>query len=201
MSDMNGTMSVTSSEAGRQMARLKRLRSNVQINSKEYQNLTKSMMRYQKVLDGTGRATGASASAAMELGRVVSDMPYCIRGVANNLSQFASQMAFAAKSTGSLRLAIKDLFTALTGPLGVLLAIQAVIAAFDHFSQSKKEAKEASENLNKALKKEIKTLEGYEKVSININSTIEDRNNALIAASVKSKSFREALAETNGTLD
>ena len=160
-----------SSEAGRQMARLKKLRSDVQINSKEYQNLTRSMMGYQKVLDGTGRATGASASAAMELGRVVSDMPYGIRGVANNLSQFASQMAFAAKSTGSLKLAIKDLFTALTGPLGVLLAIQAVIAAFDHFSQKKKEAKTASEEHNKALKEEISTLKGFVDILSNVNST------------------------------
>ena len=144
LSDMNAQLSVSEKEAGNTISKLRQLRSNVQINSKEYQNLTKAMMSYNKVLDGTGRATGASASAAMELGRVVSDMPYGIRGVANNLSQFASQMAFSAKATGSLKLAIKDLWKALMGPLGVLLAIQAVIAALDHFSQKKKETKEVS---------------------------------------------------------
>jgi hypothetical protein len=200
MSDMNGTMSITSSEAGRQMARLKKLRSDVQINSKEYQNLTRSMMGYQKVLDGTGRATGASASAAMELGRVVSDMPYGIRGVANNLSQFASQMAFAAKSTGSLKLAIKDLFTALTGPLGVLLAIQAVIAAFDHFSQKKKEAKTASEEHNKALKEEISTLKGFVDILSNVNSTTSDRNRVIIAAIASNKDYAKSLNESSSTL-
>jgi|11_taG_2_1085331.scaffolds.fasta_scaffold03598_4 hypothetical protein len=200
MSKLNGTMSLTTSEAGRQMAKLNRLRGNVQINSKEYQNLTKSMRMYQKQLDMSTGATGSATSAAMELGRVISDAPYGIRGVANNLSQFASQMAFSAKSTGSLRLAVKDLFTALTGPLGILLVIQAVISAIEKMSMAKKEAKEASEKLNEALKKEVETLEGFDAILKNVNSTVEDRNNAIIAASIKSKDFREALKDTNGSL-
>jgi hypothetical protein len=200
MSKLNGTMSLTTSEAGRQMAKLNRLRGNVQINSKEYQNLTKSMRMYQKQLDMSTGATGSATSAAMELGRVISDAPYGIRGVANNLSQFASQMAFSAKSTGSLRLAVKDLFTALTGPLGILLVIQAVISAIEKMSMAKKEAKEASEKLNEALKKEVETLKGFDAILKNVNSTVEDRNNAIIAASIKSKDFREALKGTNGSL-
>ena len=197
---LNGTLSLTTSQAGRQMAKFKKLRGDVQINSKEYQNLTKSMRMYQKQIDMSTGATGSASSAAMELGRVVSDMPYGIRGVANNLSQFASQMAYATKSTGSLKLAVKDLFQALTGPLGILLVIQAVIAAFDKWSVAKKEAKEASEKLNEALKKEVATLEGYDAILKNVNSTVEDRNNAIIAASIKSKDFREALKGTNDSL-
>jgi hypothetical protein len=200
MSKLNGTMSLTTSEAGRQMAKLNKLRSNVQINSKEYQSLTKSMRMYQKQLDMSTGATGSASSAAMELGRVISDAPYGIRGVANNLSQFASQMAYAAKSTGSLKLAVKDLFTALAGPLGILLIIQSVISVIEKMSMAKKEAKEASEKLNEALKKEIETLQGFDDVLKNVNSTVEDRNNAIIAASIKSKDFREALKGTNGSL-
>ena len=49
-------------------------------------------------------ATGATTSAALELGRVVSDAPYGIRGMANNLTQLVSQMAFATKAAGGLRL-------------------------------------------------------------------------------------------------
>jgi hypothetical protein len=200
MSKLNGTMSLTTSEAGRQMAKLNKLRSNVQINSKEYQSLTRSMRMYQKQLDMSTGATGSASSAAMELGRVISDAPYGIRGVANNLSQFASQMAYAAKSTGSLKLAVKDLFTALAGPLGILLIIQSVISVIEKMSMAKKEAKEASEKLNEALKKEIETLQGFDDVLKNVNSTVEDRNNAIIAASIKSKDFREALKGTNGSL-
>ena len=104
---MNGEMIRTTSGIGSQMTALKKQRSQVQINSKEYQNLTKSMRFLQTQMDMSTGATGSASSAAMELGRVMSDAPYGIRGVANNLSQFASQMAFAAKSTGSLTLAAK----------------------------------------------------------------------------------------------
>ena len=121
--EMNGEMLRSTSSIGRQMASLKRQRSQVQINSKEYQNLTKSMRFLQTQMDMSTGATGSASSAAMELGRVLSDAPYGIRGVANNLSQFASQMAFAAKSTGSLSLAFKDLWKALMGPLGILSLI------------------------------------------------------------------------------
>ena len=200
LGEMNGEMSRTTSGIGRQMASLKKQRSQVQINSKEYQNLTKSMRFYQSQMDMSTGATGSASSAAMELGRVLSDAPYGIRGVANNISQFASQMAFAAKSTGSLKLAVKDLFKALTGPLGILLAIQGVIAILEKMSMSKKKAKEDSEELNKALKDEIKTLEGYESILNNANSSLEDRNGAIIAAIAGNKKYAKSILEGNDTL-
>jgi hypothetical protein len=36
---------------------------------------------------GVSKSSGAAAATTLELGRVISDMPYGIRGVANNLSQ------------------------------------------------------------------------------------------------------------------
>ena len=38
-------------------------------------------------LNGVSKASGSATAAAMELGRVVSDAPYGIRGMANNVSQ------------------------------------------------------------------------------------------------------------------
>jgi len=200
LGDMNGEMSKTTSGIGRQMASLKKQRSQVQINSKEYQNLTKSMRFYQSQMDMSTGATGSASSAAMELGRVLSDAPYGIRGVANNISQFASQMAFAAKSTGSLRLAVQDLFKALTGPLGILLAIQAVIAVFEKMSMSKQKAKEDSEDLNKALKEEIQTLEGYVNALSHSNSSLEERNGIILALISSDKKYVKSILEGNETL-
>jgi len=200
LGEMNGEMSRTSSEIGKTMASLKKQRSQVQINGKEYQNLTKTMRFYQSQMDMSTGATGSASSAAMELGRVLSDAPYGIRGVANNISQFASQMAFAAKSTGSLKLAVKDLFKALTGPLGILLAIQAVIAVFEKMSMAKNKATEDSENLNKELKAEIKTLEGYASVLDNVNSSLEDRNNAIITAIASNKDYAKSILDGSDTI-
>ena len=200
LGDMNGEMSKTTSGIGRQMASLKKQRSQVQINSKEYQNLTKSMRFYQSQMDMSTGATGSASSAAMELGRVLSDAPYGIRGVANNISQFASQMAFAAKSTGSLKLAIMDLGKAMAGPLGILLIIQGVIAAFEKMSMAKQKAKEDSEDLNKALKEEINTLEGYESIINLSSSSLEERNNAIIAAIASSKTLSDEILNSQGSL-
>lgn len=96
-------------------------------------------------------ATGATTSAALELGRVVSDAPYGIRGMANNLTQLVSQMAFATKAAGGFRLAIKGLWTALMGPLGVVLAITAVISAFDFLYGANKKAENSTNDLTKSI--------------------------------------------------
>jgi|11_taG_2_1085331.scaffolds.fasta_scaffold10959_2 CII-binding regulator of phage lambda lysogenization HflD len=198
---MNGEMVRTTSSIGRQMDSLKKQRSQVQINGREYQNLTKSMRFYQSQMDMSTGATGSASSAAMELGRVMSDAPYGIRGVANNISQFASQMAFAAKSTGSLTLAFKDLWKALMGPLGILLAIQGVIAIVEKMSMSKKKAKEDSEKLTSALERQRKELreltKGYDELNkvkekvIQTSSKEREKMKALVAATLDSTNSDE----------
>ena len=198
---MNGEMIRTTSGIGRQMAALKKQRSQVQINGKEYQNLTKSMRFYQSQMDMSTGATGSASSAAMELGRVMSDAPYGIRGVANNLSQFASQMAFAAKSTGSLTLAFKDLWKALMGPLGILLAIQGVIAVVEKMSMSQKKAEESSEKTTSALERQRKELnkltDGYDDLNkikekvIQTSSKEREKMKALVAATLDSTNSDE----------
>ena len=95
----------------------------------------------------------------MELGRVVSDAPYGIRGMANNLTQLVSQMAFATKAAGGFKLALKGLFTALTGPLGIVLAITSVISALDFFYGANKKAEKASDEVTDSLEKQRKELE------------------------------------------
>lgn len=94
---------------------------------------------------GTSRASGAAAASAMEFGRVLSDMPYGIRGVANNLSQLASNFIFNAqqidKTTGKVvgfSGALKGMFSAMMGPLGILIAIQGALALFESFSEKMK---------------------------------------------------------------
>jgi len=198
---LNGTLSLTTSQAGRQMSKFKKLRGDVQINSKEYQNLTKSMRMYQKQIDMSTGATGSASSAAMELGRVVSDMPYGIRGVANNLSQFASQMAYSAKSTGSLKLAVKDLFSALTGPLGILLIIQAVIAAFDNFAGSTKKSEEAIDSFNSPIAKAGSNLKILRQALNEGTISTEEANRAINKANSEYEDLNLKLDENNKLTD
>jgi regulator of replication initiation timing len=83
----------------------------------EYKQAVKELTEQEKILTKAQKArdkaqkesskqmkqvktdTGAATSATLELGRVFSDMPYGIRGVANNLQQLAANLFFMSKKT------------------------------------------------------------------------------------------------------
>ena len=114
-------------------------------------NLDKSLKSLEKGATGASMATGSMTSAVMEVGRTISDAPYGIRGMANNLSQLASNLFYASKSMGGFSLALKGMWSAMLGPLGILIAIQTVISAFDYFSTQQKEVKEDVDETTKAI--------------------------------------------------
>lgn len=137
----------------------KKMSASVKLTGKELKNL-------EKTVGGFKTATGGATAAAMELGRVVSDAPYGIRGMANNVSQLASQITYMAnatdkatgKSVGFVG-AIKNVGRSLMGTTGVLLAIQAVIAAIDYFANRTDNSTESLGNLNEELDKTISKLD------------------------------------------
>jgi len=112
----------------------------------------------KKGLTGVSQAAGASTSATLELGRVLSDMPYGIRGVANNLQQLASNLFFMSKATdtatgksvGFLG-AIKNLLGGLIGPAGILIAFQGIIALFDYFSNRVEKAEKSTRDFRESV--------------------------------------------------
>lgn len=110
-------------------------------------------------------ATGATTSAALELGRVIQDAPYGIRGMANNITQLASQLGFAAKATGSWGAAIKGMIGSLTGTLGVVFAISLVTSALDYFYGANEKAEESTSS----LKEEVEALANVMKYNLNVS--------------------------------
>ena len=137
-----------------EISRLTALRRNLDVTSQEYKQLGVDIQGLTGKMNMSSSSTGLASSAALELGRVVSDAPYGIRGMANNVSQLASQILFLSSTTNAatgkvvgFSGAIKGLWRSLMGPLGVLLAIQAAISALDYFYGSTKKAEEASDDL------------------------------------------------------
>ena len=197
--------------------------------------------------------TGLASGAALELGRVISDAPYGIRGMANNISQLASQLFFlagqqdlsanatksstvatnqstvakgvnatatsamatteaaATATTYGLSGALKAMWASLMGPLGILLAIQAVISAIDYFYGSTSKAKEGVDDLSKSLN----TLGGktflmnqYYNVLTNVNSSEQERKVAIqelekLVPSLKDKEidYRKELDKVRESID
>jgi hypothetical protein len=110
-------------------------------------------------LKNTGGAAGIAGAAALELGRTVSDLPYGISAVTNNISQLGNMFAMLVLSSGGLRAALINLHAALVGPIGILLAFQAVVAGIEFYAQSLRKSKTETEKQKDELKELSKTLE------------------------------------------
>ena len=200
--------------------------------------------------------TGSASAAAMELGRVVSDAPYGIRGMANNVSQLASQLFYmagqqaaattattagtkatvastvasnadtlstaenataktvnsTAKTANNVNTkagttattastvatntstvatevatvatvgftgALKLMWKALMGPLGILLGIQAVIAAIDYFYGANTKAEKSSKSLADEVTNSVGTFKRLNTILQHNTTSIDDKKKAL----------------------
>jgi hypothetical protein len=120
------------------------------VNSADFNKFKQGLDTISKSNINLKTSTGAATSATLELGRAISDAPYGIRGVANNLSQFASQFSFMSntvdQATGKVvgfSGALKNLGRAIKAN-AILLVIQTIISAFDYFAGGAKKAEEAN---------------------------------------------------------
>ena len=189
-------------------ATLARLNLEIQKNVNAKEKLAQVSTQLTSTQRKFGEATGNATAAAMELGRVVSDAPYGIRGMANNVSQLASILLLEATATDAATGAtkgfigaIKSTWAALMGPLGVLLAIQAVISAVDYFYGSTKKAEGATKDLNKELKNQIEIFRLYDEQIKNNNLSLEERLKALNAVSKLDKDLAKSLKAAGGDIE
>jgi type IV secretory pathway VirB2 component (pilin) len=178
-----------------QLASIRKQR--IQINKgveKSVKGLTKAQ---QKQSDATGSAT----SATMELSRVISDAPYGIRGMANNITQLVSQLGTASTKAGGLGGALELMIKQLTGPLGVVFAITAAISALDYFFGANKKAEESVKDLNEELKQEDIILKELVK-RYNEFSKIQGTNESVTRGLAEhSKELKKVLSDENLTLE
>jgi hypothetical protein len=95
--------------------------------------------------------TGLAGATVVELGRTISDSNYGIRGMANNLSQLSTLFITLITTTGGFANGMTALFTALAGPLGIIIALQTVITLLEKFSMESDKAKKSVDDLTKSL--------------------------------------------------
>lgn len=114
-------------------------------------DVAKGIPNATKNVKNLGDATGSATSATMELSRVISDAPYGIRGMANNLTQLVSQLGTASTKAGGLGSALKLMGKQLMGPLGIVFAITAAISALDYLFGANKKAEGSTEDLSASI--------------------------------------------------
>lgn len=140
----------------------------VKLTAKEYNKLAKTQNQLKD-------ATGSATSATMELSRVVSDAPYGIRGMANNITQLVSQLGTASTKAGGFGKALRLIGSQLLGPLGVVFAITAVVSALDFFFGANQKSKKAVSDLTKEVYSSGLVANQYVKELEDVNLTEKRR--------------------------
>ena len=174
-------------------------------------NLEKSTKKLTKAQVQKKNAVGASTSATLELGRVLSDMPYGIRGVANNLQQLASNLFFMSKATDAatgksvgFMGAIKRLLGGLIGPAGILIAFQGAIALLDYFKVGMNSSKESTEEADKATRDFSSSLKSLEKTLTDSGVSQDSYNQKIreyIALKKLEKKVEESILSTKSDIE
>lgn len=132
---------------------LSKLGSTAKLANKEVSKAAKAMQ------DDLAGSAGIAGAAATELGRTISDLPFGLTAVTNNISQLGNMFALLVTSAGSVGKALKALRKTLTGPVGILIAFQAVVAGIEMFAQSQRKAKKDTEDTTEAMNLQAAAVE------------------------------------------
>ncbi len=116
----------------------------------EYRKTNKGLITS---VNDTGQVAALAGANVISFGQVLSDLPYGIRGIANNLQQMTATMVSLIVQAGSAKRAMVALRSAFTGPLGIIVVIQGALAALDYFVGGMEKAKKPTEETTEAVKK------------------------------------------------
>ena len=150
-----------------------------------------------KALGKQSDATGSATAATMELSRVVSDAPYGIRGMANNITQLVSQLGSASKKAGGFGGALKEMGQQLMGPLGVVFAITVAVSALDFFYGANKKAEKGTNDFNDSVSKSGSNLKILKQSLKDGTLSTEEANRAVEKANKQYKGLNLKLDENN----
>lgn len=194
-------------------AALIKSRSELAGNSAEYAKMTVRIRQVDaELVDLTGSinasskamqqdlagSAGIAGAAATELGRTISDMPFGITAVTNNISQLGNMFALLVSSAGSVKAALTAMKTALTGPVGLLIAFQAVVAGIELFAQRSKKAKEEAQDFSNTLILQGEVLRALRDDFLEGDESIENRIQLLETLAITDKNLQNILKD--GTL-
>ena len=163
--------------------------------------LSGSTIRNVKVNEDLISNAGLAGATLTEVGRTLSDLPYGLRGVANNLSQLSTLFVTLISKTDGATNAFKLLGNQLKGPLGIILAFQAVLAALDFFFGGVKKAEEATDDLTDSLQQNLNVLNLLEKALKNNNKALRERDELVNALASQHSTLRKILEDENLTLE
>lgn len=177
-----------------------------EINS-QLKKLETSAKIAQKGFATMDSAAGIAGATVTEFGRLVSDAPYGIQGMANNISQLASMFGILTVEAGKMNNGLSKTRNVLNligaqvfGPVGVIVAFQGAVAALEYFTRTQKKATKEVEDFNASIFLQTKALELLKNQLEDNNATEEDRLRALSVLALANKDYRKVLEDENLTM-
>lgn len=131
-------------------------------------------------------ATVNAVPAMTSVSQIVQDMPYGIRGVANNIQQLTMQMGWLTTQAGGTRKALTALVGSLWGPAGLLLAVSLVTSALVEYGDVlfrsrnlSRDLRDATSDLVGSAQSEITVLQSLLRVARDEQESKENRQRAI----------------------
>lgn len=147
-------------------------------------------------------AAGLAGATVNEFGRLVSDLPYGITAVTNNISQLGSLFSVLVSKAsqinnglGTLKNTVALLKKELLGPLGILLLFQSAISALDFWAQNAKKANKSTDDLNESIGKSAIELKIAKEIINDSSESLEKKQSIVDQVNKKYKDFTIVLDE------
>ena len=193
-------------ENGKVIRSFKQLKTTYGEAQKAQEDLTRSedrrkqkLKELNKLQEDQARSAGLAGAAAFELGRTISDLPFGLVAVSNNISQLGTLFAALVANAKGLTNALKLLWAQVSGPAGILIAFQLLTAAVTFFAQRSTKAKKAANEVSSSLREEAAAIEVVTRKLEQGNITLEERLDILERYGIINKQIREGLEEVGLT--
>ena len=171
-------------------------------------NLNKDLIQQGEIIEQNNRTnqdminkTGLAGATLVELGRTISDSNYGIRGMANNLSQLSTLMITLISTTGGVVNGVKALVSAFMGPLGFIIAFQAVIALIEKQDMEAQKLKRTMGSLGSGVADTAGNFEIYIRKLQDSNESQEEQVIAIRKLNKEFPDFVKSLKDSGSSMD
>jgi hypothetical protein len=144
--------------------------------------------------------TGLASATLVELGRTISDSNYGMTAMANNLSQLGTLFTTLIATSGGLVSGFKNLWTAMMGPVGIILAFQVVIKYIEKAAMAANNAKSEFLKLMEAQDELASSTRAYVSELLEANRTEAEREAIFERISVKSSELADIIKNNENNL-
>ena len=144
--------------------------------------------------------TGLASATLVELGRTISDSNYGMTAMANNLSQLVTLFTTLIATSGGLASGFKNLWRAMMGPVGIILAFQVVIKYIEKAAMAASNAKSEFLKLMEAQDELASSTRAYVSELLEANRTEAEREAIFERISVKSSELAKIIKDNENNL-